>query len=342
VSFATERADRSLLETLGDYDFNREPVASERAPFKQWIHTTVWHPEIALVVNFSSVHRNAAVEHRLTVIAYADRGVAGHVRLFAPDECLVPAGRATVVFGPNRTRRLGADYELEVYEPALDLRATLTLRAATQASTMQGIRVGGEGRFAWAVVPRLVASGTIQYAGRVHTIDRAPAYRDRNWGCFAFGELSWDWGYATEAGDGRRTVVFARFLDRARDRILRQDVLVWTRQELAAVYRDREVAFGVGRTLTNPVETIPPALALCLPGEASDAPDDLDVQARSSRGQLRIAFERRATARILVPNEARPGVGSIYEGLGWCTVTGEVEGDRLDFTGHGFLESLHA
>ena len=345
MSFAaTARADRSLVETLGDYDFNRQrPVSSQpAAPFKQWIHTTMCHPEIALVLNLSSIHGGAAAQHRMTAIVYTDRGVTGNVRLFAPRECRVPVGRATVVFGPNRMRRLGADYEVDIYEPALDLRATLTLRAATQASTIQGLRVASEGRLAWTVVPRLVASGTIQYAGRVHAIDRAPAYRDRNWGSFAFGELSWDWGYVTEAGDGRRTVVFARFLDRARDRILGQNVLVWTGRQLAAAYRDREVAFTGRGTLTGHAETIPPALALCAPGEASDAPHDLRVDARSSRGQLRIDFERRATARILVPNDARAGVSAIYEGLGSCTVAGEVEGDRIDFTGHGFLESLHA
>jgi hypothetical protein len=343
VSAAGGRADRSLVATLGDYDVNRDPAAaSSSAPFKQWIHMTVWDPAIALVVNFSALHGKGAAQHRMTAIVYSDRGVAGHVRRIPSHECRMPPGRATVVFGSNCTRRFGADYELQVYEPALDLRVSLTLRAATQASTMQGVRVAGDSRLAWTVVPRLLASGTIQYDGRVHALARAPAYRDRNWGGFEFGELSWDWGYATEGGGGDRTVVFTRLLDRVRDRVLGQDVLVWSRQHLAAVFRDREVAFGARGRLKGPVETVPPALALCGPGEATDAPDGLDVAARSSRGRLRIAFDRRATARILVPNDARVGVSSIYEGLGWCSVTGDVEGDRVEFTGHGFLESLHA
>ena len=36
-----------------------------------------------------------------------------------------------MVFGPNRTSRLGAEYDVEIFEPELDLRANLTLRAAT-------------------------------------------------------------------------------------------------------------------------------------------------------------------------------------------------------------------
>ncbi len=337
------RADRDLVGTLGAFDVNRPPVAgSPGRPFKQWVHTTVWHPEITLVANFSSVHHERTGEHRLTAIVYAG-GVAGNVRRFAPEACQVPVGRATAVFGPNRIRRMGADYDVELFEPALDLRATLTLRAATHASTTVGVRVGGGGRLGWSVIPRLVANGTIQYAGRVHAIVDAPAYRDRNWGCFAFGELSWDWLYAL-AGAGQRpwAVVVSRVTDRARSRVWQQAVLLWEGSELLATFRDRDVTLRGANPNTCAVTTVPAALGLCRTGEATDVPRSVLVEGRSSRGHVRLAFEAGAVARVVVPNDARLGTTPIYESLGRCSVMGDVEGRAVAFDGHGFLECLHA
>jgi hypothetical protein len=337
------RAARDLVGTLGAFDVNRPPVwGSPETPFKQWVHTTVWHPALTLVANFSSVYGRRGGEHRLTTLLYSDR-VAGHVRLFATDACNAPVGRATVVFGPNRVRRMGSEYDVELFEPALDLRATLTLRAATHASTTVGIRLGGRGRLGWSVIPRLVANGTIQYAGRVHAIEDAPAYRDRNWGSFSFGELSWDWLY-TLAGNGHApwAVVVSRVTDRARSRILQQAVLVWEQSELLATFRDRDVTIRGTDPHIGPVTTVPAALGLCRPGEATDVPRSVEVEGRSSRGHVRLAFEADAVARVVVPNDARLGTTPIYESLGHCKVTGDVEGRLVEFAGHGFLECLHA
>jgi hypothetical protein len=333
-----------LLRSLGDFDFNREPSSesSPEAPFKQWVHTTVWHPEVTLVANFSSVHAVRGPEHRLTSIVYARGGVAGHFRRFDPRECHVPARRATMVFGPNRTSRLGAEYDVEIFEPELDLRANLTLRAATHASTMQRVQLG-HGRLGWSVIPRLVASGTIQHAGRVHVIDDAPAYRDRNWGSFAFGELSWDWLYALPArGSLPWAVVVSRVTDRTRSCVWQQAVLVWEHRRLLTTFRDQDVRLRGTNVRDRAVTTIPAPLALCRPGEACDVPQSLEVEASSSRGRLRLQFDAESAARILVLNDGRPGVTPIDESLGRCAVSGEVEGRPLEFTGHGFLECLHA
>ena len=332
-----------LVGTLGAFDVNRPPVAgSPETPFKQWVHNTVWHPEMTLVANFSSVHGKRGPEHRLTALVYAD-GVAGHVRRFPPETCDVPVGRATAVFGPNCIRRLGAEYDLELFEPALDLRATLTLRAATHASATVGVHVGGGGQLGWSVIPRLVANGTIQHAGRVYPITNAPAYRDRNWGCFAFGELSWDWLYAL-AGEGQRpwAVVVSRVTDRARSRVWQQAVLLWEGSELLATFRDRDVIIRGTNPNLRAVTTIPAALGLSRTGEATDVPRSVVVEARSSRGHARLDFEAEAVARVVVPNDARLGTTPIYESLGRCRVTGSVEGRAVVFEGHGFLECLHA
>jgi hypothetical protein len=335
--------DHAPSATVGDFDFNRAaPAASRDRPFKQWVHVTVWHPKITLVFNFSSVHAGPDVDHRLTVLVYTS-GVAGHVRRFEARECRLPVGRSTIVFGPNSIRRMGAEYDVSLFEPALDLRATLTLRALTRTATVQGARVDAHSDIGWSVVPRLAANGRIQHGGRVHELEEAPAYRDRNWGCFAFGEVAWDWLYALPSDPAVPwAAVVSRLTDRSRSRVWQQALLVWEGREVLATFRDRDVELtGAGR-VRGALLTIPPALAICSGGEATDVPAVMDVRARSGRGSVHLSFESRMVARIVAPNEARAGTTPIHESLGACRMTGTLEGRPVSLDGHGFLECLHA
>jgi hypothetical protein len=339
---ASQRAGQELAASLADFDFNRPPSVSPRAPFKQWVHTTVWHPEITIAFNFSSVYAGKGVDHRLSAIVYA-REVVGHVRRFQPEACRVPVGRPTLVFGPNKMSRLGAEYDIELFEPALDLQATLTLRATTHASTLQGSGTGSENQMGWSVVPRLVASGSIQFAGRRFEVENAPAYRDRNWGCFAFGDVSWDWIYALPSDAAVPwAVVVSRVTDRTRSFVSEQSLLLWRDREVFATFRDADLTLRGERPLEQPIPTIPAPLALCVAGEATDVPRTMRVEAKSSRGSLRLTFESESVARLVVPNDGRLGMTAIYESLGAITMDGIVDGHDVALEGHGFLECLHA
>ena len=68
----------------------------------------------------------------------------------------------------------------------------------------------------------------------------------------------------------------------------------------------------------------------------------MSVDARSSRGLLRLRFESEASARLVVPNDVRQGMTAIYESLGACRMEGNVDGHAVALEGHGFLECLHA
>jgi hypothetical protein len=338
-----QAADIELQGTLADWDVNRSPIGARQGQsFQQWVHVAVLEPSIGFLINFSTRHvaRDASAR-RLVALVYTDR-VRGCVRQFEGARCRAPIGRADLRFGPNRMTLTGDTYRVELDEPEFGLHADLTLRALAQASTLQNLRLAGGATLGWTVVPRLVASGVVRYGGRTYELRDAPAYRDRNWGSFDFAAVAWDWGYVTVTHPrAPYAVVFARLMDRSRGAVLEQEVLVWRQRELLAAFRDEEVSFRVSGTLTERVETVPVALALCRPGHAADVPKFVAVDVASVRGRLHIEFRRTATARILVPSERGIGTGSIHESLGDYRVRGSVEGHSIGFQARGFLECVH-
>jgi hypothetical protein len=351
---AARSSAQRFAEDLVGADYNRFATSTAAAAsFKQWVHVAVLDPAIALIANFSAMTRPdapgggargdgvSAVAHRLTTLVHAG-ALRGHVRAFAAERCAMPAGRTVLAFGGNRLAADGDIHHLELDEPALALHARLTLRAVARSSVLHHLPLGGAACH-WAVVPRLVASGTIEHAGRCHVLVDTPAYRDRNWGAFRFGEVAWDWGYAAApAGGPPCAIAFARLLDAPRTRVIEQQVLVWWGARLLGAFRDREIGLAGTGDVDGPLLTIPPALALCRPGRATGVPETVTVTARSSRGWLELGFARTATARIVVPAESRLGTTAIYESLGEVTATGRVDGQDVQLAGRGVFECVHA
>jgi hypothetical protein len=334
---------RRLIDDLAGADFHRFPTSvAAAATFKQWVHVAVIDPAVTLIANFSAIAEPPGpAAHRLAVLIYGDE-VSGHAHRFEPAECAMPAGRTGLVFGGNRLESAGDLHRLELDEPALALRAHLVLRAVAGPSVLHHLPVSPGGAFHWAAVPRLVATGTIERAGRTYELREAPAYRDRNWGSFRFGDVAWDWGYAAAPAGGPPCAVgFMRLLSAGRTRVLDQAILVWWRDRLLASFRGGEVGFSSAGAFDGPVVTVPPALALCRPGRATGVPEAVTVTGRSSRGQLGFRFARAQTARIVAPNDARLGTTAIYESFGEVRVTGRVEGEELAFAGYGFFEHVH-
>ena len=348
---------RALASGLGDdlagVDFNRSPTSAALAhSFKQWVHVAVVDPAITLVANFSAIPAPPGpVAHRLTALVHAG-DVRGHVRRFEPERCAMPRGRSALRFDGNELTVVRGVHRLSIDEPALALRARLTMRPVAPPSVLR--HLGVRGVFHWAVVPRLHAAGIIEHAGQTYALTDAPAYRDRNWGSFCFGDLSWDWGYiAAPAGGPPCSLVFARLMNAARTRIIEQELLVWWDRSLLASLRDRDLGFECSGAYDGPLTTVPPALALCRPGRATDVPQTVTVLGASSRGRIEVRFARAATARIIVPNDvpndtrnvrnhARPGITTIYESFGEASIHGRLDDHELAVTGRGFFECVHA
>jgi hypothetical protein len=324
-------------------DYHRFPTSTAAAAsFKQWVHVAVIDPAIAVVANFSAIAAPSGNEHRLVVLVHND-DVRGHVQRFAAERCAMPVGRTLLRFDRSALTTAGDGHELTLDVPALDLRAQLRLRAAAAPAVLHHLPLGTQRALHWSVTPRLTATGVIDHAGHRHQVIDAPAYRDRNWGSFYFGDVAWDWGYATgPAGGPPCTLAFARLLDASRSRALEQHLLVWWDGELLASFRDRELGFAFDGAFAGAMPTVPPALALCRPGRATGVPETVAVTAASSRGHLALRFARAATARILVPNESRLGTTALHESFGELTATGRVDGRDIELVGRGLFECVHA
>jgi hypothetical protein len=343
VSASAARSSHEIAGSLAEFDFNRSSAhVARHGRFKQWSHTTIIHPELAVMANFSSIYeRDPLGQHQLTLLVFGE-DVHGCVRRVDPERCHISVGRGSIRFDRSSVVLEGSQYRLELCEPAVDLQASVVLRATAEASVLHNLRVGADGRFYWAVVPRLLARGSIHFRGRSLELVDAPAYRDRNWGSFAFGEVTWDWGYAIASNDaGAHSVVFTRMMDRSRTRVVEQAVLVWRGRRLLAAFRDREVTFRKSGRAAPPRLTVPAALRVCRPGSATDVPASLTVNGASSRGSIEIRFESSRMARVVVPNDGRTGVSALHEVIGCVEVVGEVEGQSIRFEGHGFIECVH-
>jgi hypothetical protein len=329
----------ALARSIAESDFNHPPRTGAGA-FKQWVHTTVSAPEISFVANASWTHpRDADPVHRLVVLVYAG-DVCGNVRQLDARRCRIPLGRSSLQLEDSRITATEAGYDVVVIEPALAVTARLRLHREMPASTLHNLRVG-RSTLNWCVLPRLAAFGAIEYQGHTYQIANAPAYRDRNWGNFEFGEVSWDWGYAHSVATYDYSIVVARLMDRTRNIVVEQEILIWLGPLLLASLRGPEIRVASSGRVDERLPTIPPALALCRPGRATDVAREMTFEADSARGRIQVRFERRATARILVPNDGGLGTTAIYESTCHVEVRGHVEGHDLDLAGTGFLESVH-
>lgn len=325
-----------MIERLVNADFNRRPP-HDAVGFKQWVHTTISARDISVVANFS-----AMPSPQLTTLVYAGR-VEGSVRRYSPDACRAPYGRSALRFGRDRCEETDGGFALAITEESLELVVDVHLTPLAAPSTLHNIRVGGGGTFHWCVIPRLVADGTIEHRGRVHTIDSAPAYRDRNWGTFKFGAATWDWGYVLPDDPAcPHSVVFARMMDATRTRVLEQDVLVWAGDLLLGAFRDHEVELTARGALRGPFPTVPAGLALCRSGHASDVPREVTVRGRSAHRNVVVELVEVQTARVVVPDDSGLGTTAIFESLGRANVSGCIDGVDVTMTGHSFLESVHA
>ena len=74
------------------------------------------------------------------------------------------------------------------------LGARLRFYPLARPAVASSVRLSGRERMRWLAVPRLAADGEITVSGRTFTLKNAPAYHDRNWGHFRWGEdYSWEW-----------------------------------------------------------------------------------------------------------------------------------------------------
>lgn len=332
------RGGAPALARLG---FNRRaPVRSARAPFQEWLHFCVHTPTHRLVLNYSQRDEPAGAALRRVILIYGPDGVRGDVSRCADGG--LRSGAFGLRFASDRVSLRGGRIHLEVTAPALGLALDVALEPVSEPSVTHNSRCGDAPPIHWVFVPHLRAHGAYTLDGVPAPVADAPAYHDHDWGHFGWGDdFSWTWIYAVpRAREDGWAAIAVQLMDRRRRRLRSQGVMLWRDHKLVRVWRDREVRFEAEHGPPERTLTVPGAAAMLVDGAASAAPRALVVEVAADGERLRLAFERRGLARIVVPDTVGDGVTVIHEADGEVSMRGHVRGQSIDTTAVGMMEVL--
>ncbi len=326
-----------------DY-WRRSPAsAGGRVGHKEWMHFCVVTPDLHLFVNFSLMDqaRTGEIEiPRLTMLARrpggrwigdVDRSDRAH--LFGGDPS-ISWTNATLSFGED-------GFFLEAGLARAALRAKLRFRPTSRPALTSSIPIGGGETMKWLVVPRLEATGRVEFEGEVVELASAPAYHDHDWGRFEWGgDFGWEWAIVLENRATRPwTIVLQRITDRARGLTLSEGVLLWRGAEHVRTFQGSRVAFdSAGRTRAAGCLRVPRVMRLASPGSSADLPSRLSVVADKAGDHVEVDLALHDVAQIAMPDDVGLGNTIVSETAATASVRGQVAGDTIDFEAPAIAE----
>jgi hypothetical protein len=353
----------SALATLSGYEMRRlDPAAIARADYwrsapaslvgggKEWTHFSVMAPQFDLIANFNLTVRigepgETVASPRLALLFRDAADWHGDAPGFRLEDTSIEEGSPDVVMGANSVRFAAGRYRLNIDLPARRISADLELRPIAFPVVANNIPLSASDTFSWAVVPRLLASGTVTARGQRYEVRDAPAYHDRNWGRFAWGGgCAWEWATIIPADVQEPwSLVFSRIVDRRQAKVLSQSLMVWRGDRLVRKFYgpDLKVERRGVLQLVSPLR-IPAVAALALPGSAADVPRCLDVAASACTDELHLQLAFDGFAQVVFPNDRFPGLTALSECPGRARVSGRVGEAAVDFAARAHAEFNHA
>jgi hypothetical protein len=353
----------SALATLGASKTRRlDPAAIARADCwrsspaslvgssKEWTHFSVMAPQFDLIANFNLTARTGergetTASPRLALLFRDAADWDGDAPGFSLEDTSIEEGSPDVVMGANSVRFVAGRYRLNIDLPARMISADLELRPTAFPVVANNIPLSASDTFSWAVVPRLLASGTVTARGRHYGVRDAPAYHDRNWGRFAWGGgCAWEWATIIPADPQQPwSLVFSRITDRRQAKVLSQSLMAWRGDRLMRKFYgpDLKVERRSALRLVRPLR-IPHVAALALPGSAADVPRHLDVTAAAYTDELHLQLTFDGFAQVVFPNDRFPGLTALSECPGHARVSGRIGDAAVDFEARAHAEFNHA
>ena len=343
---------RSIARGIEHGDFLRGTSArlDDAFGYREWLHFCLSADGIDLVVNFSLADdtRPAApsgTEAARLVCIVRSTGWDGDVEQFAPRDVRVSRGRVDMRFGESYVRYERGAFRVRVRCRARALSVDLSLRPTTLPSVVNDIVLSDDLPCHWFLVPRLLATGTVEASGRVHELVDVPAYHDHNWGYFRWGhDFAWMWGYAHEQGPSDPwTFVFDRLTNRAKTIDCGRGIVLWKGARQQRLFGARDISFREHGYL-RPRSTIklPRALALLSSGDAMSLPAEIQGLARNQNDSLEFVFRGEHACHILVPNDDDLGLTAISEVSGELSFCGVVAGEPMEGRIRAMFEFLGA
>jgi hypothetical protein len=318
------------------------------ARFKEWSHFSVLGDCFDLLVNFSLVHRGeprpGTIPRLVLLFRDAEGAWDGDVEVFEPEEASIVAGSPDAAMGPNSIRFSRGVYHVCVSLSRRDVRLALDLVPAARPLIADNVRLSETDSFRWVVVPRLRADGEAIVSGRRHPVIDAPAYHDRNSGCFSWGgAFAWEWATILPLDPGQPwCLVYSRIVGRHRGAALSQSLLLWRRETLARKFYARDLSISHQGLLGRKCGLCLPRVASLLVPEAADVPQHIHASARGYGDELSLRMSFSDFAQIVTPNDRWPGLTSLFEIQGRAEVTGRIGGEHVAFEARVQAELNHA
>ena len=332
--------------------FRRSPFAlGGPGRHKEWQHFVVLAPQLDLLVNFSAcddVRPGApqGAEFPRIVLLLREGTWDGDVETFSTENTRIVGGRIAADLSHNGLEFRDGKFFISVKLAERPIAVDLVLTPVTLPAFVPTVAMLDGPPMHWVVVPRLEATGTVRTMHGVHRLERVLTYHDHNWGCFLWGnDISWEWGFVLPE---ERTVpwcmTFVRLTNRSRTGVLMQNLLLWRRERLVGIYRERSFTMHADLAYARPpgVFKVPRVMALLAPETVPDVPRSLFVRAEDGNDWIECHCEARDVAQVLIPSETKLGVTIFNEVAARTTVRGLFAGEEIAFSGRSILEFIRA
>lgn len=323
---------------------------------KEWLHFAVHTAGLDVLVNFSLVDepiggqrpcghhdgpwREAA---RLTLLVRDQGGWSGDVDAFREDEVEVRTGDIDMKLGHNAIRFEDGAYVINARARHRDIACDLRLVPACMPTLAPNIPLETGPPIHWCVLPRSLATGSVQVGGRTHELAGAPSYHDHNWGRWKWGDdFAWEWGFGLPDDPSEPwSMVFVRLTNRARSRTMAQGLFLWRDGVQRRTFREHDMkVWHEGYLRPTRVTKVPSVMGLVHPQLPTDVPQVLHFSAGVRGDHVRGSFTCGDVAQVVIPGEREYNVTIINEVSGRVALEGQVGGERIELHGSAVFEFL--
>jgi hypothetical protein len=343
-----KRSNDAMLFPAADFWHLAPPSKQIPARFKEWTHFSVLGDDFDLLINFSLIAsgqtRPRTILRMILLFRDADGTWDGDVEAFAPNETEIFEGSPNAVLGNNRVQFADGRYHVDAALSNRDVCVGLDLFPAAHPLVADNVRLSNADSYRWMVVPRLCAEGEVAVSGRLYRVVDAPAYHDRNSGCFEWGgAFAWEWATILPSEASQPwCLVYSRILNR-QGVTLSQSLLLWRRESLARKFFGRDLSISHNGVLRRErLFRLPRVASLVMQGTAADVPRQMLVSAHGYGDELTVRLSFDDFAQVVVPNDRWPGFTALCEIKGRAEVTGRIGTERLAFEGRIQAEFNHA
>jgi hypothetical protein len=331
-----------------DYWRRSQPRVEGTAGHKEWSHFCAFNAELSVIVNFSLMEQTRSGDGRVhevprvvVMLNRSDGTWDGDITQFPAESAKIGKRRTDLIVGDNSLRFSEGTYHVDAIGEFDSLRVKLRFCPLARPAIASSVRLSGNQRMRWLVVPRLAAQGEICVRGRSYSLDNAPAYHDRNWGHFCWGgDYSWEW--ATILPDSLSvpwSLVYMRIGDGSRNRIYSQGLMVWRGDRSSRVFHGGDVRVKqFGLLKHQRTFRLPRIINLMVPGEASRIPSGMEINANAWSDHINLQLTLKDYAEVGIPNDGPQGLTLLSEATGGAEVTGRLGGENVRFRGRVLAE----